>query len=115
MKKIYFLIIFLCIRGLCSCNKNLDPGANPQLNVYVVGSENNGVHRIAKYWKNGIPVSLSDGSMDADAFSIAVSGNDMYVAGTDVNAGTNSVAKYWKNGIPVNLTTNTNVLRMVKQ
>ncbi len=38
-------------------------------------------------------------NVNAEAFSIAISGDDVYVAGHE-----DKIAKYWKNGKPVNLT-----------
>jgi hypothetical protein len=56
-------------------------------------------HSKAAYCKNGVPVSLSDGSSDAKANTITISGSDIYVAGYDGNR-----AVYWKNQVPVYLT-----------
>ena len=58
---------------------------------------------IAKYWKNGQAQVLGAGVNGSFATSIAVSGNDVYVAGVEGN-GTQDVAKYWKNGVAVELT-----------
>ena len=51
---------------------------------------------VAKYWKNGQGIALTNGSTYTNAYSIAVVGSDVYVAGYE-----NNVAKYWKNSIPV--------------
>jgi hypothetical protein len=63
--------------------------------VYAAGSTNNGV---VKYWKNGVPTILTDGTVYSYATSIYVSGSDVYVTGSE-----NGIAKYWKNGVPVAL------------
>jgi hypothetical protein len=86
--------------------------------VYVAGSQGkttqlspmNALHtQVATYWKNGVPTELTDGTALSVAYSIFVSGADVYVAGfacqnLDPNCG---IATYWKNGVQVQLTNNT--------
>jgi hypothetical protein len=67
--------------------------------VFVAGTETIGASSFAKYWKNGKPVSVTDGTTDVTIYSMAVSGSDVYVAGGEINAKGIGVAKYWKNGI----------------
>ena len=61
---------------------------------------------VAKYWKNGVPVTLSDGTKNEEAIGIVVSGTDIYAAGTEYVTG-NQRVKYWKNGTAVYLTDGT--------
>ena len=49
--------------------------------VYLVGQDKFGEEPVAMLWKNGIAETLSDGSKFARAYSVFVSGNDVYVAG----------------------------------
>src|SRR3979411_432834 len=95
----------LLLLGFFSCSKKSNSNINPPLNVYIAGDETSatGTISIATYWKNGSPVPLTDGSKPATASSIIVSGNNVYVAGTEFN-GTRNVATDWKNGSPVSLT-----------
>ncbi|MCS3797218.1 hypothetical protein [Niastella sp. OAS944] len=73
--------------------------------VYVAGENNNG-NLQAVYWKNGVPVMLSNGTNAALANSIYVVGTDVYVGGYELynNNAISPVAKYWKNGVAVSLT-----------
>jgi serine/threonine protein kinase len=91
--------------------------------VYVVGWEmktyavaqvsakyQSGV-KIAKLWKNGVPHNLTDGTYSAEATSVFVSGNDVYVVGVGRESGfvfnsknipietVNDVIILWKNGV----------------
>jgi hypothetical protein len=71
--------------------------------IIVAGGESNtSGTTIAKYWKNGVAVPVTDGSNNALAYSMFVSGPDIYLAGYE-NKGSVSVAKYWKNGTAVSL------------
>jgi hypothetical protein len=75
--------------------------------VYVAGFDQG----VAMYWKNGVPVALSDGTSHAEAWSIVVSGTDVYAAGWEYKTTligpsqtyTAPVAEYWKNGVPTEL------------
>jgi hypothetical protein len=88
--------------------------------VYVGGYEINtgpnpvaNLVRIAKYWKNGVSVNLTDPASYTNApgiNAITVSGTDVYAAGYERSTASGNlieVAKYWKNGTPVNLTGST--------
>jgi hypothetical protein len=75
------------------------------LSIYVAGYEvsSNGKSQ-AKYWKNGVPVIVSDLSSYNETNSIAVSGNDVYVGGIEQIYGQTTIfnGKYWKNGVNTN-------------
>lgn len=106
MKKNFFLIMLISLLGLYSCKKNNAIVTKVQTaDVYVAGVENNGSFDVAKYWKNGAPVILSDGNSQACANSIVVVDSNVYVSGWVRNSSTQiASAVYWKNGIAVNLT-----------
>jgi len=109
MKSIYYLLFLTCFLFVGSCSKDdyNDPDNNGSSDnkphVYICGHESVGTNKIAKYWKDGTEVILTDGTHDANAYAIFVDGKDVYVAGGESD-GTHRVAKYWKNGVAVNLT-----------
>ncbi len=86
--------------------------------VYVSGFEYNGKKTdetdhgrkaVAKYWKNGVAVVLTDGSHEARALSIFVKDADVYVTGYEEVSSTvvsNNLhaIRYWKNGKSIDLT-----------
>lgn len=71
--------------------------------VYVAGDQWNGNVRVAKLWKNGGEIQLSDINSRNFVTDLVVINNDVYVVGEeDVNGG--RIAKLWKNGVETNLT-----------
>ena len=110
----HFTTAVLSLSIVCfSCTKGNDDNDNPDdentKDVYIAGYEfNSSGKKVARYWKNTVAVTLTDGSTDAIAYSIAAAGNgDVYVVGTENNGPSNGskyVAKYWKNGRPFSLT-----------
>lgn len=118
MKKNYLLIVVVLV--FCSCQKEIskevsntevsntrapNTNASQQVDVYVAGVEmGSSGYEVAKYWKNGQAVSLTDGTAHAQAYSIFVSANDIYVCGDVgyvVDVVTSPQAYYWKNGSAV--------------
>lgn len=73
----------------------------------MAGTEfSNNKNLVVKYWKNGIPTLLTDEKSSSSVAAIKVVGNDVYVAGIELNGSIN-IAKYWKNGIAIPLTNGT--------
>jgi hypothetical protein len=76
-------------------------------NVFVAGSEMNSEgFQVAKYWKNGTAIELSDGKSTISVSSITVAGNTIYVVGTEYKASERKI-KLWVNGTESNVTTST--------
>ncbi len=68
--------------------------------IYVVGYEDNSSSRNAMLWKNGVATIL--GSSLGMANAVFVSGNDVYVGGSEVSIGPVGFIRYakiWKNGV----------------
>ncbi len=115
MKKTGFYSVLFFAFSFLSCKKDSDLQTDPSttlqgsgpVDVYVAGFSQweapNGTRLVAEYCKNGIPTYLTGDSGTAMAYSIAVSQNDVYVAGFE-RSGIVDVAKYWKNGTGIVLT-----------
>lgn len=101
-----FLQLFACKKGLVESQSDPLLNESKQLStssilttrdIYVAGSEGGQ----AKYWKNGVGVTLPGGSQ---CYGITVVGNDVYACGSGTNPATgigNGV--YWVNGVPTYL------------
>lgn len=67
--------------------------------VYIAGREVAGGKGTAKYWKNGVAVTLGDGIRNSYTTGIAVKGNDVYACGAEEGDGNpRDFATLWKNG-----------------
>jgi hypothetical protein len=77
--------------------------------IYVAGDSyiGNNAMELAVYWLNGSQVSLTNGTQNAYASSVTVSGNNVYLAGYEFSSVGKEVAMYWENGNPVEITDST--------
>jgi hypothetical protein len=102
--KLIAIVVLLLITIFTSCSKddaNNNTQSKPAENVYVAGTEYNiptGKY-IAKYWKNGKAVNLTDGTKESFPVDIKVVNNDVYVLGYEAPDNV-----YWKNGVKTILT-----------
>src|SRR5690606_28029676 len=62
---------------------------------------------IGTLWKNGTAHNLTDGTYEVRAYSVSVSGGDVYIVGY-VDNSTTRVATLWKNGVAQDLSDGTN-------
>lgn len=107
MKQFIFSIIILLLSTVVfvgcksSSFRNISTSKmHIEKDVYVVGAGENALGvSVAKLWKNGIEQNLSNGDNNAEANSIYISDNDVYIAGRISN-----IATLWKNGVVQNLT-----------
>jgi hypothetical protein len=72
--------------------------------VYVGGSTSTATtFDQATYWKNGHPVTMTDGSTNAQVYGLAINGQDVYAAGFTTDNSGFPVATCWKNGVAITL------------
>ncbi|RYZ28966.1 MAG: hypothetical protein EOP49_41005 [Sphingobacteriales bacterium] len=72
--------------------------------VYVAGTESVGASLNLFYWKNAVQVPVNSNVstsqiVDTRALSLAIRGDDVYMAGSDKGGNGIYLAKYWKNGV----------------
>lgn len=75
--------------------------------VYVAGVEKAGdalQPYVAKYWRNGVGHSLTNGKKNAQASTIFIQDRDVYVGGAEENHAGLTYAILWKNGVRTHLT-----------
>lgn len=116
MKLLKYLPAVFLYLAISSCTKSTDtvkpvtpaPPVTPPVtpptttasDVYMAGI----VNGKATLWKNGVATTLAASTAKSTAYSVAVNGSDVYVAGygTDAN-NTNGIAILWKNGVATTL------------
>ncbi|TDE15183.1 hypothetical protein [Dyadobacter psychrotolerans] len=74
----------------------------------------NGKNGVARYWKNGVRVTLGKDTDMSAATAIVVKDNDVYVVGWGGKPNGHLYAKYWKNGVEVFLTDQSENLSIAK-
>jgi len=103
----FILLLIIAFVTACGGGSSDTPPAKVT-DVYAVGYEVNPSSglEIATLWKNSQRTILGGGIYGSYATSVAVSANDVYVAGVE-GSSTNDIARYWKNGVAIDLTDGT--------
>jgi len=119
MNKIKLLSLLFAATLLIGCDPSKDePNLQYKPSIYVVGYGGVNLYSmyVAKLWKNGVTQNLTDGTVfdtsanvymtsSAEANSVFVSGDDIYVAGREqCNLRGDYIVKLWKNGEAQNFT-----------
>lgn len=106
IKSLFYRAALLLFTGMAAvqCRDNNGEDENSiDLNgatVYAAGRQN----YKAGYWQNNMAVTLGKGSGSSEANDMAISGNDVHIAGYEINSAGKYVARYWKNGVATDLT-----------
>jgi len=101
---LFALFLFSCQKNNQTTPNDINIDSSKQAaDIYVAGYEVINSIKVATLWKNGVPTHLTDGTRDAIASSVYVSGNNVYVVGTAPDAGDPynryPIATLWKNGV----------------
>ena len=106
MKKLSILIIIFAVLSCSNDNSSNEEETKATVkDIYVCGYEkkSDAGRFIATIWKNGVATSLTDGTNNAVANDVALSGNDIYVVGFQEDANGVQTARLWKNGLQASL------------
>jgi len=108
LKKISVAILTLTLFACSNDDTATEENPNPTTDIYVAGNVID-QKAIAVYWKNGEMIELTGDWAQPDAYAkaIKVVGQDVYVAGEQMDGQQNFKAVIWKNGIATNLNTPT--------
>lgn len=121
--RIRFVLTVVALGGLVACSDEDNQELTPVIEKPTDptdpgdGSVNDADHMVYATFNESInhkwvaniltacgPVRLSDGTKDASATGLAISGNDFYISGYEENAKGLTYAKYWKNSEVILLT-----------
>ena len=94
-------VIFTVLAGFAACSSDDDAPEPPKpsgYDIYTAGYTTPASKAVATVWKNGQQLyTLTDGTNDAWAYAVCVSGGTVYAAGYE-RQGDRIVAKVWENG-----------------
>jgi hypothetical protein len=115
MKKALYLILITSLLAFVSCKKNAPTPIVPAVvtttpsTVYIAGYTVDNTGLSACYWKDGVITKMTSGVQPAYAYSVFVSGINIYTCGDEQVVGSSykKIAKVWKNAAPRDQTNGT--------